>query len=121
MKCIKCAGMLQEKLVNGVAVDICNQCSGIWFDAGEMDWLVEIYKLAIDDHFNGKHYHLDQRPGHCPRCSSDDKHVPLEQEHGGFNIDTCPFCKGHWLEAGELSALRDQRRYQELLKSVRGE
>ncbi len=121
MRCVKCAGELHETLVNGVPVDLCDTCDGIWFDKGEMDWLIQIYKLAIDDRFNDKHFVLDKKPGLCPRCTKPDHEVRLVQIHRDFNIDECHTCDGHWLEAGELQALRDEHRYQTLLKKVRGE
>ena len=39
MKCPKCGADLKEASMHGVTVDICSECSGIWFDAGELDQL----------------------------------------------------------------------------------
>jgi Zn-finger nucleic acid-binding protein len=121
MKCVKCSGNLIETLINGVPVDLCDQCDGLWFDKGELDWLIQIYKLAHDDHFNKKHFVLDKKPGNCPRCGTVETPARMVQVHREFNIDECHHCEGHWLEAGELQALREEYRYQQLLKAVRGE
>ena len=37
MKCPKCGADLREKEMYGVKVDVCPECSGVWFDAGEID------------------------------------------------------------------------------------
>ena len=40
LKCPKCDGQLVETEQDGVAIDICNKCSGVWLDAGELAQLV---------------------------------------------------------------------------------
>jgi hypothetical protein len=37
MKCPKCGHDMAEKDLEGVAVDMCGFCEGIFFDAGELD------------------------------------------------------------------------------------
>jgi hypothetical protein len=37
MKCPKCGGDLKEMEMHSVKVDVCQDCQGIWFDAGEID------------------------------------------------------------------------------------
>ncbi len=37
MKCPKCGHDMAEKDMEGVAVDVCGFCEGIYFDAGELD------------------------------------------------------------------------------------
>lgn len=39
MKCPKCGHDLAEKDLDGVSVDVCSYCEGIFFDAGELDKL----------------------------------------------------------------------------------
>jgi hypothetical protein len=39
MKCPKCGADLNEVDMHGVRVDVCNECHGVWFDAGEIDQL----------------------------------------------------------------------------------
>lgn len=36
LKCPKCDGTLYEADHEGVTIDVCNQCSGVWLDAGEL-------------------------------------------------------------------------------------
>jgi acetyl-CoA carboxylase beta subunit len=37
MKCPKCGHDLKEKDFEGLSVDVCSFCEGIYFDAGELD------------------------------------------------------------------------------------
>jgi hypothetical protein len=39
MKCPKCGHDLKEEVLDGVALDRCTFCEGIFFDAGELDQL----------------------------------------------------------------------------------
>ena len=41
MQCIKCDGELQRVTLGEVEVDKCVKCSGIWFDIGELDKVLE--------------------------------------------------------------------------------
>lgn len=34
--CPKCDGTLFEADYEGVKIDVCNKCTGVWFDAGEL-------------------------------------------------------------------------------------
>jgi ribosomal protein L37AE/L43A len=34
--CPKCEGKLVESDFNGIKIDVCNQCHGVWLDAGEL-------------------------------------------------------------------------------------
>ena len=36
MKCPKCDGSLYEATYEGIAIDVCNKCTGVWLDAGEL-------------------------------------------------------------------------------------
>lgn len=39
MKCPKCGSDLEEINYQNVMIDRCNECKGIWLDAGELDLL----------------------------------------------------------------------------------
>ena len=39
MKCPKCGHDLREIMHQEVAIDICDECDGIWLDAGELELL----------------------------------------------------------------------------------
>ena len=120
MKCPKCSGILEHELVNGVALDRCERCQGLWFDKGEMEWLVKIYKLAMKDEIRKDHKVYDHKKGICPRCLEKNQEVRLARHIEYVYVDHCLHCHGHWLEAGELSVLRKDFKYRELLRKVHG-
>ena len=39
MRCPKCGTRLQQRMVDGVSVDECPSCHGMWLDAGELETL----------------------------------------------------------------------------------
>jgi Zn-finger nucleic acid-binding protein len=41
LRCPKCQGALAEITHEGVQVDRCTQCNGVWLDAGELERLTE--------------------------------------------------------------------------------
>jgi hypothetical protein len=52
MRCPKCGMELREIDYKGINVDQCISCSGIWFDAGEIDILIKLEKPALDKLFS---------------------------------------------------------------------
>lgn len=43
-RCPRCRKGMERPLVGGIAVDVCRDCRGIWFDQGELSKITEIYK-----------------------------------------------------------------------------
>ena len=41
MKCPRCDGNLKESNFEGVMIDTCDKCSGVWLDPGEFGQLVQ--------------------------------------------------------------------------------
>ena len=41
LNCPKCDGKLVETNYENVSVDVCDKCSGVWFDAGELAQVVD--------------------------------------------------------------------------------
>lgn len=41
LQCPKCEGRLYETEYEGIAIDVCNKCSGVWLDAGELAQVIE--------------------------------------------------------------------------------
>jgi ribosomal protein L37AE/L43A len=40
LKCPKCDGTLVETDFEDIKIDVCNKCSGVWLDAGELTQVV---------------------------------------------------------------------------------
>ena len=41
LDCPKCDGKLVESDFQGIKIDVCNKCHGVWFDAGELAQVTE--------------------------------------------------------------------------------
>lgn len=118
MKCPRCDidlknEHLEELLDNGsysnVEVDVCPECTGIWFDKEELENLdnkiepkiIEIKKLPPK---NDQYKDLI-----CPNCSNDSIMNKVVNDYDKDVImDICPSCKGLWLDKGEFKAIKER-------------
>lgn len=39
LQCPKCDGTLEVVIADGVEIDVCSKCGGVWLDAGELEQL----------------------------------------------------------------------------------
>lgn len=106
MNCPKCKSDMEQVEFEGVEVDRCKGCKGIWFDVGETDWLLGADSAtAIDtgDPDVGKHTNQISRY-RCPRCDggmmrrTDPKRTEIQYEE-------CTSCRGSFFDAGEFTDL----------------
>jgi uncharacterized protein len=76
---------------NGVEIDYCPSCRGVWLDRGELDKIIErssqygageSQKQYDDDRREGKYYGDDKRDGH---------HHPHKKKRGSFLGDLFDF------------------------------
>ena len=44
MKCPKCGADMQEIEMDGILVDKCSECEGIYFDRGELELMIEAHQ-----------------------------------------------------------------------------
>ncbi|MGI9075758.1 MAG: zf-TFIIB domain-containing protein [Gemmatimonadaceae bacterium] len=47
MKCPKCGGDLKEREFYSVKIDACQDCKGVWLDAGELDMLAHVERKGF--------------------------------------------------------------------------
>lgn len=86
----------------GVLLDFCDKCQGVWFDRGEVAEYVDLAEDVPD---------LERAlsaatPSHlaCPKCKTDMQRFQYTPE-APLIVDRCPNCQGVWLDRGELHAL----------------
>ncbi|MFT5140306.1 MAG: PAT family beta-lactamase induction signal transducer AmpG [Lysobacterales bacterium] len=106
MRCPKCRADMEQIEVDGVEIDRCETCKGIWFDEGEVQLLKDKETaLLIDtgDEADGEKYNvLDSYP--CPRCGGTMiRKVDPTQKHIWY--ETCSSCDGSFFDAGEFRDL----------------
>ncbi len=104
MRCPTCqTDTMNELRQEGVDLDFCATCKGIWFDQGEMAFYVETSAdvPALDDALGAA---ADTaRP--CPCCEGVHLKEVRYLPDAPLLIDVCPSCRGVFLEKGELPHL----------------
>lgn len=106
MNCPKCHAAMEQVAVSNIRVDRCTGCKGIWFDAGEMRRLAETKGATTVDVGNAETGKQQNRQGdiECPLCHVKMvKMADVDQHHIWY--ESCPACKGTFLDAGEFKDL----------------
>lgn len=117
MDCCACKASMAEVVVDGVTIDRCGRCGGVWLDAGEAEELAQKSKPTKKDELRQKKYELlrqwktgpqTSKPGdrECPRC-----HARLSRANykdvPGLHVDLCATKScGLYLDKGELEKIR---------------
>jgi Zn-finger nucleic acid-binding protein len=104
LTCVKCTSVLDKSKVDGIEVDLCPACGGLWLDHGEIERLQKGNTTAVDGLkkalTGGAPAGLSDTTTNCPACPGKLKEVKL----GAVHIDYCTQCKGVFLDKGELDA-----------------
>jgi len=110
LKCPVDGGELERIAFQGIEVDVCKKCGGIWFDRGELDDVMreaaaQPQSVArLDPKAGAAARPTPHRELVCPRCQK-----PMIPEVFGkvssIELDRCPQCSGQWADGGELFAL----------------
>jgi uncharacterized protein len=108
MNCPKCNAPMELVTFEGVTVDRCTSCKGIWFDANEPKWLKEKRgSEVIDSGDSAIGRKMDKITSYlCPRCQGTMiRMVDVDKHH--IDYEACTACYGVFLDAGEFKGLRD--------------
>jgi Zn-finger nucleic acid-binding protein len=92
-----------------VELDYCHSCKGVWFDAGELDLLLEAAGLkhvrqTLGDVLRLPEALTSERKRRCPICNINMKKVKIGGETGVM-IDACIRHDGLWFDGGEVADL----------------
>jgi len=92
-----------------VELDYCHYCKGVWFDAGELDLLLEATGLkhvrqTLGDVLRLPEALTSERKRRCPICNINMKKVKIGGETGVM-IDACIRHDGLWFDGGEVADL----------------
>ena len=100
LPCPKCREYMFDRKTNGVVVDLCSGCEGVWLDAGELATLAGTVLDVPKDNPKSRITNL-----HCPKCYGE----LLERPYSGDSkvlVDICGRCDGVFLDKGELHQIR---------------
>ena len=64
MKCPKCHAELMISDRQGIEIDFCPQCRGVWLDRGELDKIIERASRYSDDDDRDERWRSERRPEH---------------------------------------------------------
>lgn len=128
MSCARCgkAFPLKPEVYEGVEIDRCPKCKGIWLDDKEIAKIVsardEVFSPSLIEEtikgaFAGVTDNENTTSEHCPRC--DALMLPLNYSYSsGVIIDRCP-AHGIWLDHLELEKLQAHAEHWEKEKEAR--
>jgi Zn-finger nucleic acid-binding protein len=106
MRCPKCRSDMDQIEIDGLEIDRCSSCRGLWFDAGELNRLRNRRAAAaidIGDPKTGKVQNKIDRY-RCPRCGGPMiRMVDAKQPHIWY--ENCGSCHGSYFDAGEFTDL----------------
>ncbi len=106
MRCPKCRADMEQIKIDGVEIDRCSSCQGLWFDLGELERLRDsktAKAIDIGDPAGGKLQNAIDRYA-CPRCGgSMIRMVDPQQSHIWY--EQCGSCHGSYFDAGEFADL----------------
>jgi len=103
IRCPKCKADMEQVEYEGVEIDRCVLCNGIWFDAGEIEVMRDKKAAAAIDTGDaaiGKALNVIDNY-RCPRCSGSMVRV-VDPQQTGIWYEICSSCSGSFLDAGEL-------------------
>ncbi len=108
MDCPVCRKPLIVAEREGIELDVCPWCHGLWFDAGELELLAEKLGRSLPVHDGGVFppAAATEKPRRCPRCDRAMEKVQLGQTPGVI-VDRC-LGHGVWFDHGELGSLVGQ-------------
>jgi Zn-finger nucleic acid-binding protein len=119
--CPRCEAALRPGRIEGVQIDECAACKGIWFerdelrqakDAGDPDlgWMdFQIWK--DEDQFE-----VSQGTLSCPTC--DRPMAAVKYGDTGVEVDYCTQCQGVWLDGSEFEGIVDALQGESAAKDV---
>lgn len=123
MQCPLCKTPFIKLSYKGVELDLCTNCSALWFDKDELrktkDEHDEFLRWIDPDIWRDTiHFRISPSKKLCPRDA-----VPLYEttyDATGVRIDVCSICEGILLEKGEFDRIIDELRKQISSESIRG-
>ena len=114
MNCPACKGVVVVVEYERIELDYCTNCSGVWFDAGELELLTERLSLdgeafSLQDIMALPDAKVSEKARRCPICGKKMKKVHVGDEPKVL-LDVCPRRDGVWFDSGEVTQVLGQLR-----------
>lgn len=112
MLCPTCHDVMIVVEQDKIELDHCASCSGVWFDAGELELMLE--RLGLDSRALSIAQAADlpaakstEKKRRCPVCRRKMRKANIGQEPKVL-IDICPNGDGLWFDGGEIQEIIKQ-------------
>jgi Zn-finger nucleic acid-binding protein len=111
--CPSCDKRMVAYVLDGVEIDACDHCGGLWLDEGEISELTDAARqpdLPTDALLNELRIPTRRRSGRprlCPRCVTPLQELPLPKlaHCPATTLDCCPQGHGLFFDQHELGAM----------------
>lgn len=120
MNCPKCYKNLVLENYEGISIERCVECQGVWLDKGEISTIIDKKEEVIPKEYTAevlKKMYQGLKPAQlqaekldCPHCLSQLKPTNYDYK-SGIIIDICPNGDGLWLDKGELEKIQAYREH----------
>jgi Zn-finger nucleic acid-binding protein len=92
--------------LDGVEIDQCPACHGVWLDAGELETLSRLSGVDSGELGSATDRSRDGRrvTRRCARCGRRMREIRAGRD-GKVVLDRCPLGHGLWFDRGELAAV----------------
>jgi uncharacterized protein len=92
-----------------IELDYCPRCQGVWFDAGELELLLESaglgdHRAYLDGIINGPEAASSEKKRQCPICRRKMKKANIDEDKK-ILVDVCRVGDGIWFDGGEVQGL----------------
>lgn len=124
MQCPACKGIVAVVEYERIELDYCTNCSGVWFDAGELELLAERLSLdgeavSLGDIMGLPEAKVREKARRCPVCSRKMRKIRAGGDPAVL-LDVCPGQDGIWFDRGEVGQLLGQLRSKGALAGKHG-
>lgn len=120
MQCPRCKiSNFTQVSYEGISVDKCQVCQGIWLDGGEVEQIIKIHEKefsqeiinqAIINSFSGVPKAEIKKNLKCPKCHAVMSAINYEVSSGVI-VDRCDAGHGIWFDKHELENIQAYREY----------
>lgn len=112
MICPTCSSPMVVVEHEKIELDYCVECSGVWFDSGELELLLEAMQfegnvLAIEGILSSPEADSTEKKRKCPICGKKMKKATVGHDPEVL-IDACQRGDGLWFDGGEVGQLITQ-------------
>lgn len=112
MQCPKCEQSLEKFSIQGVSVDRCQHCGGVWFGKDELQQIRDERDENLgwlDFDLWSDANQLESEEGGFIGCPNDGKNLfKIKYGSSGVTVDVCLDCRGVWLDKGELDKILEK-------------